>query len=767
MGKAFQVIDENKQFSNELPGYFKDKGLSESGLNYHLVSVFGSQSTGKSTLLNALFNTEFGVMDEKSRGQTTKGIWMGTASQKAGKTSSDVIILDVEGTDGRERGEDQDFERKAALFALASSEILIVNMWESQVGLYQGANMGLLKTVFEVNLSLFQAANRKTPRSRILFVIRDYLGNTPLENLSQTLMNDLNKHWQSLSKPSEDLENSQISDFFDIDFTTLPHKVLLPEKFSEDIDQLRLRFIDESNQGFLFNNEYHRGVPLDGWPMYASQIWEQIELNKDLDLPTQQILVARFRCVDISNQAWNEFNSELKELNLPLGTETLIENFGTPLREIRQRALHTYDKLASRYTQTIYAENRFELLGKIDGLLTSYYRSQLSAIQAAALAEFWAMLANRKPDAPFIESLLAAKLVVEEKYRTAAADATIDKDFYSFTNEEALFLEVLSSEVAKARKEEMVRLALKLGKQVKRKLSSQLPALLTNPDDHTWDKVQLALDAAISTALIPYKNGADFHLGGNENENAQGKEAVERAAWAALDAQLREFTREDWLNARLRERFEDKFRYDANGLPVVWGQGDDIQGAYVKARDHALLLLPALSAAKLADDTFLRRPEHLIVEDEDGIDYEVLIEPATSEAVRIQFKRFADTAFVDAKRAVALSATHIPYYIWLIILVLGWNEFMMVLRNPLLVVLLLILGTGAYFVVSMNLAGPVLSVADAMMQKVSEEAKKRAREYLLDHNQQRDAQPPIELSEMSAPRKETVQKPAVEIEIDE
>ena len=34
-------------------------------------------------------------------------------------------------------------------------QILIVNLWEHQVGLYQGANMGLLKTVFEVNLGLF------------------------------------------------------------------------------------------------------------------------------------------------------------------------------------------------------------------------------------------------------------------------------------------------------------------------------------------------------------------------------------------------------------------------------------------------------------------------------------------------------------------------------------------------------------------------------------------------------------------------------------
>jgi hypothetical protein len=72
-----------------------------------------------------------------------------------------VLVMDVEGTDGRERGEDQDFERKSALFSMAVAEVLLVNIWEHQVGLYQGANMGLLKTVFEVNLGLFLAAKEK------------------------------------------------------------------------------------------------------------------------------------------------------------------------------------------------------------------------------------------------------------------------------------------------------------------------------------------------------------------------------------------------------------------------------------------------------------------------------------------------------------------------------------------------------------------------------------------------------------------------------
>jgi hypothetical protein len=158
--RGIQVIDEDKEFSDKLSTYLQYEKIIPAGFNYHIISVFGSQSTGKSTLLNYLFGTEFGVMSEAERRQTTKGIWM-SKNKRAGfgkearRMADNILVMDVEGTDGRERGEDQDFERKSALFALATSEILIVNIWEHQVGLYQGANMGLLKTVFEVNLQLF------------------------------------------------------------------------------------------------------------------------------------------------------------------------------------------------------------------------------------------------------------------------------------------------------------------------------------------------------------------------------------------------------------------------------------------------------------------------------------------------------------------------------------------------------------------------------------------------------------------------------------
>lgn len=158
--------------------YLSLEDVTTAGFNYHLISVFGSQSTGKSTLLNYLFGTQFSVMSESERRQTTKGIWLSKnkkqsdASAEGARMADNILVMDVEGTDGRERGEDQDFERKSALFALATSEVLIVNIWEHQVGLYQGANMGLLKTVFEVNLQLFLKDKRYVDRQLVLIVKR-------------------------------------------------------------------------------------------------------------------------------------------------------------------------------------------------------------------------------------------------------------------------------------------------------------------------------------------------------------------------------------------------------------------------------------------------------------------------------------------------------------------------------------------------------------------------------------------------------------------
>lgn len=84
-----------------MDGVVKGWGVVEK--DYHLVAILGAQSSGKSTLLNAVFGTQFQVMDDLARSQTTHGIWM--SHSRMGDAG--LLVMDVEGTDGRERAEDQ------------------------------------------------------------------------------------------------------------------------------------------------------------------------------------------------------------------------------------------------------------------------------------------------------------------------------------------------------------------------------------------------------------------------------------------------------------------------------------------------------------------------------------------------------------------------------------------------------------------------------------------------------------------------------------
>ena len=91
------------------------------------------------------------------RSQTTKGIWLAKSSKMAKPAT---LVLDLEGSDGRERGEDDNsFERQSSLFALAVADILLVNMWAKDVGREAGAGKPLLKTIFQAGFLIREQAH--------------------------------------------------------------------------------------------------------------------------------------------------------------------------------------------------------------------------------------------------------------------------------------------------------------------------------------------------------------------------------------------------------------------------------------------------------------------------------------------------------------------------------------------------------------------------------------------------------------------------------
>ncbi|KXJ96866.1 RHD3/Sey1 [Microdochium bolleyi] len=802
-GHGVQVIDEDKEFNSAINKYLQATDVADAGFNYHLISVFGSQSTGKSTLLNNLFGTEFNVMSESERRQTTKGIWM--SKNKRGSMADNILVMDVEGTDGRERGEDQDFERKSALFALATSEVLIVNIWEHQVGLYQGANMGLLKTVFEVNLQLFQKDKQSTPRSLLFFVIRDHIGHTPLANLRNTLIQDLTKIWSSIAKP-EGFERSRIEDYFDFAFSALPHKILQPEKFVSEVANLGKRFVtgsrsakahsehgDQELNGGVFLPEYHRRIPADGFSIYAEGVWDQIVANKDLDLPTQQELLAQFRCDEISREVLVGFDVAIVPLEeqqadaTRAGKPVVIADLGTTGRTAREKVVKQFEVQASRYHKAVYTRKRADLEAKVDQRLKSLYQAQLSAAHKTGVAKFSESVSNAVKTGQksggsyeFAEIVEKAKAKAAQQFKDEAKNLEITGVAWTnFQSQHTLFVKDLDEVSARLRKEEMRRLATRVERWVKSRLGDAVGLEFNKlgsgrggsgaPDEgekpptekDLWDRIWNCFIVVVKEAETRFAERARS-FDASPEEVTVGLWRLRRKSWVALRERVDEEVMEGNILLKLRENFEDKFRYDEAGVPRIWRPTDDIEGIYTRARESTLTLIPLLSRFRLAETYappdlpgFIgHQPAGVEAEDEDdltpigGVDEEdgksleeemtVLSEGKRQDLV-VRFKKTADGVYVEAKRSAIGGVAQVPLYFYGLLLALGWNEFVTVLRNPLLFLMLIVLAGGTYIAYNLNLLGPMMQMSNAAWSQGLDIGKQKLREFLENNETARAA----------------------------
>ncbi|AQZ17071.1 SEY1 (YOR165W) [Zygosaccharomyces parabailii] len=754
---AIQLIDERKQFHQNALAYFnKCIGDRDVGLSYHVISVFGSQSSGKSTLLNYLFNTTFDTMDAQvKRQQTTKGIWLAhtrnvNTTNESQSQSADLFVLDVEGSDGAERGEDQDFERKAALFAISVSEVLIVNMWEQQIGLYQGNNMALLKTVFEVNLSLF-GKNPNGHKVLLLFVIRDHVGITPLSSLRDSLVTELEKVWSELNKPIE-CENSSLYDFFDLEFVGLAHKLLQADQFHAGVKKLGDSFTRKDAQPHYFKPQYHHNLPLDGWIMYSENCWEQVENNRDLDLPTQQILVARFKTDEVAQEALVVFNSQYNDAVDEFFDDR--EKLGESLKTLKEECLTYYDERAYRYAEAVYLEKRSELIAKMELEFAKTVRQFLDTLSDTLLKKLEVDAMDKKTSRlPFVEKVQNAKNSIKDEFLLAVSYFQQLGLLKSVGESIQSFDEMVDVKTEELRKEEIGTTTSVVTKAITMKVKEQTIHYLSNPEKDTWDKILEMFEKLIQLSLSRYevsKGIYDFQVGFSEDENEVVYKKIRSKAWHVLNVTVHDYLKPDTIVSILRDKFETKFRYDENDSPRLWKNEEEIDRAFSLAKEQALDVLNVLSFAATSDHVEVvpeffdnDNQEDDVYEDELGIEHSRhfahILNELQKEKVLQSFKRQINLTVLDSKRSIIKTTTSIPLWVYALIVVLGWNEFMMVLRNPLFVTLALIVAVSLFFIHRFGLWNPVMNMAHNAVDEVRITAKEKLRALVLEDNEKRQA----------------------------
>ena len=708
-----EMITFDGAVSSQFDAWWAESQLSHRGFDFSVVTVLGCQSSGKSTLLNAMFGTEFEIMDSsRGRHQTTKGLWVSADAGRKGSGTS-TLVIDVEGTDSKERGEDRlTFEHRASLFCLALADVVIVNMWYNDLGRYTASNYGLLKTVFEVNLELF-LQSPDAPRTTMLFVIRDHSpAQTDIETLRIMLNDDVTDIWEKISKPDK-FKDAKASQFFDFQVVGLPSKITCPESWDTGVDAIRSRWIEEWRP-----KEYSRQVPADGFLFYTHNVWQTILQSAELDIPSQKAMLAAFRCDEIMRAALDEVTPLMVA-----DTEESIGSLSILTPRVVNLALNAFDESASRYDVKVFEQKRLQLIERLQSELQKKTERALGSLRKDLLSE-----ANDALEALGIDnltmqagSLMDAHVQMEaliKKWRVhflsqfdsltstfsfplpqAPKDASGPGSFdLSTESARDALCEALDLKAFKAKERLRQALLDYLRLTCNRRIGRSLDALLSGCSVSPAKLVEGLNDVLVGSVmeLWPEFEPVSGVLGLNRDVFVEKIARYEKSL-------LEDLASESRFMSLLLQRFTELFNNDQDGVPREWRsvRSSDIRGWFLEAKaqiDQVIELfaqpldvrsgLEALSA----DAAFIQEASFNVALITGDRRVEML-ERANRETKRI----CRDAQMINA----ANNQSNVPP-VWAMVMmvILGWNEMMLVVSSPFTVILLLVgglLGASAWF----------------------------------------------------------------------
>eukprot|EP01112_Ceratiomyxa_fruticulosa_P009265 TRINITY_DN2415_c0_g1_i1.p1 TRINITY_DN2415_c0_g1~~TRINITY_DN2415_c0_g1_i1.p1 ORF type:complete len:795 (+),score=167.01 TRINITY_DN2415_c0_g1_i1:263-2647(+) len=751
---AFQIIDNQGEIAaesgnNSVRNYLAYNDFIKRGLDYSVIAVLGPQSSGKSTLLNLMFGTNFAVMDAHvSRSRTTQGVWM-AISKNEGKTEP-VIVLDVEGTDSRERGEeDLAFERKTSLFSLALSSVLMINMWMHDIGRYNASNTALLKTVLELNLQLFQSSrSHHLSKTLLFFVIRDHT-QTPREALIGIIMKDMEDIWKGISKPP-DFVNSAFLDFFDVDFAPLPHKVYQPEQFLKEVSELKERFT-KSHSKTVLRQDYSKDIPADGFYQFANNIWKVIKANKDLDLPTQKEMLAMYRCEEIAEHSFKLFLEELIPLKKEV-EENIIENFSVKAQTLLNNCLSEYESIASRYHPETSARRKSQLSERVVSDLFEVFTVQLSKISIKSMELFQNLCTTAFPDDNGSQSSSSiGQVAVDEVpfYKKAkevngktmmffldnAKASLLPNSDWTYKEEYDKLIKSVDKEITRLRKAHIAKTVEDVKTFIENLLVPGVSKATDKADPQMWNQIRSLYRNALESGEDELKKRlANFEI--EPASVTDYLESIRSRTFELLKSKLKERT--DFLPLKMHRRFEDAFTLDDQGLPRGWSKHDDVAAIFTRARKNAEVLLEKYAFLRLepkdddivyflgkndnsneeieGDSSKKGKSSHGIVKN----DPRVVLTIDECELILSRFHKETEAAYIQAIRdqESTVRATGVPGYIIVLILFLGFNEFVTILTNPILFILLIIGAGFAYLIFALNLSGPAIGMIDTAFRNL-------------------------------------------------
>jgi protein SEY1 len=347
------------------------------------VALIGSRGSGRSTLANRVFGASFETGRPFS-GRGTKGAVV--AVSPAG-----TLVIDTQGSDGRDG--DSESVSRVATFTLALADALVFNVWAADLGRYEAAGYSLLRTVFLEYSRMFAQDPMKT---LVVVAIRDHDDGSALEDLESLMMEDIRTIWDGVDAP----DGMSLESAFTFEFVSLPNIRHRADEFQAAVDELASRFSDPQHPEYLLQDSFSKHVPAEGFCQYAETVWQEMDNDKGVELPSKKELVASYRCDVAYDNQQRPALGQLNRWTSDVDRGRIVAAFGDKATGILNNALEKYDRdTTSHAASSVRAKKRTELQSALQARIRALFNKQILLLQNSALQKFKDILLSAVSDA--------------------------------------------------------------------------------------------------------------------------------------------------------------------------------------------------------------------------------------------------------------------------------------------------------------------------------------------------------------------------------
>ncbi|OMO70466.1 Root hair defective 3 GTP-binding protein, partial [Corchorus capsularis] len=483
------------------------------------------------------------------------------------------------------------------------------------------------------------------------------------------------------------------------------------------VAELRQRFFNSISPGGLAGDR--RGVvPASGFSFSAQQIWKVIKENKDLDLPAHKVMVATVRCEEIANEKLQLLSSNADWLALEEAVQSgPISGFGRRLSSILETYFSEYDAEAIYFDEGVRNAKRKQLESKALDLVHPAYVNLLGHLRHKALEDFKSRLEQllNKGEGFAASARTCAKSCMLE-FDQGCEDAAIRQANWDASKVREKLRRDIDAHTSSVQSAKLSELVASYEKQLTQALSEPVEALFDAAGRDTWASIRKLLARETETAVSKFSTAiSSFEL--DQPTVEKMLQDLRDYARNVVEKKAREEAGKVLI--RMKDRFSTVFSHDNDSMPRVWTGKEDIKTITKEARTASLRLLSVVAAIRLDEkpdkiESILfsslmegnaavasSQDRSIVTSDplasstwEEVPPKNTLITPVQCKSLWRQFKvetEYTVTQAISAQEAYKKSNNWLPPP-WAIVLmvVLGFNEFMLLLRNPFYLMILFV-----------------------------------------------------------------------------